>query len=80
MKNTYANGFDGMSAVSEADFKAIDERRARHGISQSELCQAANVHVTTYYKIVKGRTGLPQRRTLSRLRRALEALIEGGRA
>lgn len=49
----------------------IERRREKLGVSQSEMCRQADVHPTTYNKLLQGHTGQPQRRTLMRLRKAL---------
>lgn len=60
------------------DMEAIEARREAAGVSQSELCRTADVHPTTYMKILNGATRQPHRRTVSRLRKALDALVDGG--
>jgi transcriptional regulator with XRE-family HTH domain len=57
-------------------FAEIETRRNEAGISQSELCRTADVHPTTYMKILNGRSAKPHRRTLVKLRKALEQLQE----
>lgn len=53
------------------DIEAIDSRRAALNLRVSDLCRAARVHETTYYRTLRGGGGLA--RTLNRLRAALEA-------
>jgi predicted transcriptional regulator len=55
------------------EFQDIEERRARLGIKQSELCREARMPDSTYVRIKKGESS-PTIRTLSRLRTALAAI------
>ena len=58
----------------DPDFEAIEARRTALGVSQSELCQKADVHASTYYKQLHQRQNKPSARTLRRLRNALMAM------
>lgn len=57
-------------------FQEIEKRRQASEISQSELCRVADVHATTYHKLLKNPSVTPQRRTLAKLTKALTALLE----
>lgn len=60
----------------EMEFAEIDGARRQAGISQYALCQAAEVHPTTYQRLLKRPEG-GQRRTIARLKEALARLITG---
>ncbi|MEW6256551.1 MAG: hypothetical protein AB1592_11390 [Pseudomonadota bacterium] len=57
------------------DFRAIDKRRQDARISQYRLCREADVHPTTYQRLLK-KPAAGLARTLRRLDRALTALVE----
>lgn len=57
-------------------FTDIDSRREAAGITQYALCQRADVHPTTYHRLLKDQTGeRGTMRTLNKLEHALDQLI-----
>lgn len=54
----------------------IDERRARAGLLQKELCRRAGIDATTYSLLKKGRRGA-YARTLEKLSAALDQVEKG---
>lgn len=55
-------------------FDEIDARRAGAGITQKKLCEAAQVHPTTYSAIKSGRSG-GHTHTVRKLEDALKHLV-----
>lgn len=57
----------------------IDRKRQDHGISQKDLCAAANVDVSTYSQIKLGHRGALVA-TIDKLSAALDRLVEERKA
>lgn len=61
------------NAIALSTVEAIEARRERIGIAVRDLCSAAHVDPSTYWRVVRDHV-TPQRRTLVKLSRALEQL------
>lgn len=57
-------------------FDEIEARRLDLGVSQAQLCRAADVSEATYSRHVQGKGGRVRRITLSRLTSGLSRLAE----
>lgn len=53
------------------DFDHVESRRAKLGVSQSQLCRAADVSESTYWKLIRNTSRVPNFRTVKRLKTAL---------
>lgn len=63
--------------IREMSFQDIEERRRRARIGQSELCETAGIHTTTYSRLKNrpGRQGATEA-TLLKLSAALDKIAE----
>jgi transcriptional regulator with XRE-family HTH domain len=57
-------------------FEVLDGARSKNGISRAELCRRADVDSSTYALLLRFKSRVPHRRTVTKLRTALSQLME----